>query len=109
MKLSLGWLDIVIKPPPVFETVPLMFTRVLLPVDWIASVPLLVSVPSSVAVNPFWTVAVLPVLMVTPLSVLFPTYIAPPAGRRQRTAAHGAAVQAHDGAGARREDGAACW
>ena len=40
--------------------------------------PLLVTVPSSVAVEPFWTVAVLPVLMVTPLSVLFPTYMMPP-------------------------------
>jgi hypothetical protein len=68
----------VIEPPPVLLTVPLITRSVLLPTDFIARVPLLVSVPWSVVVELSWAVTVLPVVMVTPLSVLLPLNIAPP-------------------------------
>ena len=62
-------LDIVTVPPPVSVTAPLMCSVVLWPVEFRAIVPLLVIVFWSEDLWPSPTVTVLPVLIVTPLSV----------------------------------------
>ena len=71
-------LDIVTVPPPVKLVLPVSWRNVSVPVDARERVPLLVIVPVMPVTVPFSTVAVLPELTVTPLSVLPPASMTPP-------------------------------